>query len=70
MPEHLAIAVVPGIEAIIELGRRLRWYAGFAGCSSQQFGVQKTPAQPCSEIMSKFTAARPVLAFNGDDTDP
>ncbi len=69
LPEDLAVAVVPGIEPVVELRCHLFRNAGGARRGRQQFRIQQPPPQPLGEIMGKFTAPRSVLAFNSDNTD-
>src|SRR5208282_6758784 len=50
VPEDLAVAVVPGIEALVVLGGDLRRNACGAGRGTGQFRVEQPPAQVRGQI--------------------
>ena len=69
VPEDFAVAVVPGVEALVELRGQFGRNAGSFGGGGDQLGVQQLPAQAAGQIVGKLAAARAVLALDGNDSD-
>ena len=67
MPEDLAVAVIPGIEPIVELGRQLRRNARRFRRRAHQLRIQQPPAQPRCKIVGKLPAPRAILPLNRND---
>ena len=66
MPEELAVAVVPGVEALVETRRGFRIHAGRLGSAIDQFRVEQPPPQPLGQIVRKLSPARTVLALHSN----
>src|SRR5208337_5616168 len=69
LPEHFAVTVIPGVQPLVEPGRRLRIDAGDARRASHQLRVQQPPAQPRRQIVRKLRSVRAVLTLHGDHPD-
>jgi len=69
VPEGLAVAVVPGIEALVEFGGHLGIDAGDAGRSADQLGVKQAPAKAVGKIVRELCAVGAVLPLDGNDLD-
>jgi len=64
LPEHLAVAVVPGVEALVEACGQLGVHSGRARRAGCQLRIQQPPSQALRQFVRKLPAVRAVLTLH------
>jgi len=65
VPENLPVAVVPGIEPLVELQCKLWIHTGTSRRPGHQFRVQQPPGELLGQVVGKLATARAVFALHG-----